>query len=111
MKTAVIGSRSLMINDLEKYLPEGTDEIISGGARGVDSSAAEFARANGIRLTEIRPNYEKYARAAPIRRNEEIADVADTVVAFWDGKSKGTLYVINYCIKKRIPLSIYYFGE
>ena len=36
MKVAVIGSRNLVVGDLSKYLPEGTDEIVSGGAKGID---------------------------------------------------------------------------
>ena len=32
MKIAVIGSRSLVVNNLEKYLPKDVDEIVSGGA-------------------------------------------------------------------------------
>ena len=43
MKTAVIGSRGIAFVDLTKYLPEGTDEIVSGGAKGVDACAAEYA--------------------------------------------------------------------
>ena len=42
MKVAVIGSRGLTVmNDLGKYLPEGTTEIVSGGARGIDTCAKE----------------------------------------------------------------------
>ena len=39
MKVAVVGSRSLSVTNLEKYLPEETTELISGGAAGVDTSA------------------------------------------------------------------------
>ena len=34
MKVAVIGSRSLTVQNLEKYLPQGVTEIVSGGAKG-----------------------------------------------------------------------------
>lgn len=62
MRVAVIGSRNLKITHLEKYLPEGTTEIISGGAKGVDQSAREYALAHGIKLTEFLPEYAKYGR-------------------------------------------------
>ena len=39
MKVAVIGSRNLVVQDLEKYLPEETTEIVSGGAKGIDTCA------------------------------------------------------------------------
>ena len=73
MKVAVVGSRNLSVRDLGDYLPSGTTEIISGGARGVDTSAREYANAHGIPLTEILPDYKKYAgRIAPLKRNIEI---------------------------------------
>lgn len=97
MKIAVIGSRGINVRDLGQYLPEGVTEIISGGARGVDTSAREYALANGIKLTEFLPDYEKYGRAAPLKRNDLIIEAADLVMAFWDGKSRGTAYVIKKC--------------
>ena len=75
------------------------DEIVSGGARGVDSCAAEYARNNGIKLTEFLPKYRLYGHAAPIIRNREIVDYADRIVVFWNGRSKGTLSVIEYAKK------------
>lgn len=100
MKVAVVGSRTIKINNLGKYLPPDTTEIISGGARGVDTSAREYALSNSLKLTEILPEYNKYGRAAPIKRNYLIVDAADMVIAFWDGKSRGTKYVIDYCERK-----------
>jgi len=97
MKVAVIGSRGLEISNLEEYLPEGVTEIISGGARGVDTLAREYAHAHGIKLTEFLPEYDKYGRAAPLKRNITIIEHADLVLAFWDGKSKGTRFVIESC--------------
>ena len=83
---------------MEKYLLDG-DEIVSGGAKGVDACAAEYAERNGLKLTVFLPKYERYGRAAPILRNREIVDYADKIIAFWDGHSKGTLSVIQYAEK------------
>ena len=84
MKIAVIGSRKLKVEDLGKYLPEGVTEIVSGGAAGIDTCAREYAVANGIKITEFLPDYARYGRGAPIRRNLQIIDHADMVLAFWD---------------------------
>ena len=100
MKIAVIGSRGLRVDDLGKYLPENTTEIVSGGAKGVDTSAKEYAEKNNIKLTEFLPEYEKYGRGAPLRRNLQIIGYADEVLAFWDGTSRGTKYVIDNCKKQ-----------
>lgn len=97
MKVAVIGSRGLAVNNLGDYLPKDTTEIISGGAKGIDACAREYANANNIKLTEILPEYEKYKRNAPLIRNIAIIESSDLVLAFWDGKSRGTKFVIDKC--------------
>ena len=69
MKVAVIGSRNLGVIGLENFLPENVTEIVSGGARGVDTCAREYAQAHGIKLTEFLPDYERYGRGAPDRKS------------------------------------------
>ncbi len=59
MRVAVIGSRGLLVDDLEDYLPEETTEIISGGARGVDASAKAYALQHGLKRTEYLPEYAR----------------------------------------------------
>lgn len=44
MKVAVIGSRNLTVNNLEKYLPQDVTEIVSGGERGIDTCAKIYAK-------------------------------------------------------------------
>lgn len=105
MKIAVIGSRSILTADLDTYISDG-DEIVSGGAVGIDSCAAEYAKKNGISLKVFIPEYEKYGRGAPIVRNKQIVDYADKILAFWDGKSRGTLSVIKYAEKVGKPCEI-----
>ena len=95
MKVAVIGSRNLTVEDLGEYLPKGTTEIVSGGAKGIDACAREYALANGIKLTEFLPDYARYKRGAPLKRNEQIIAYADCILAFWNGSSKGTKFVID----------------
>lgn len=107
MRIAVVGSRGLSVPDLGGYLPDGTTEIVSGGARGVDTSAREYALANGINLTEFLPEYDRYGRSAPIKRNVTIIENADQVYAFWDGQSRGTRFVIEECRKRGIPVRIF----
>lgn len=106
MKVAVIGSRGLRVDNLEKYLPKETTEIVSGGAVGIDTCAKEYAIKNNIKLTEFLPEYEKYGRSASLKRNLLIIDYADYVLAFWDGKSHGTKYVIDNCKKKNKPVRV-----
>lgn len=96
----------MKIANIEQYLPKECTEIVSGGAKGIDTCVADYAKRKGVPLTEILPRYERYGRAAPIKRNKEIVDCSDEVVAFWDGKSRGTAFVIAYCKKKEKPCSV-----
>ena len=108
MKVAVIGSRGLtVIRDLGQYLPEGTTEIVSGGAKGIDTCARAYALDHGFKFTEFLPNYELYGRAAPLRRNDEIIAYADIVLAFWDRQSHGTAYVIKKCRALQKPCRVF----
>ena len=105
MKIAIIGSRSITNIDFDKYIHD-CSEIVSGGALGVDSQAAIYAQERGIKLTVFLPEYERYSRAAPIKRNQKIVDYADKIIAFWNGHSKGTLSVIKYAQKIGKPCEI-----
>lgn len=107
MKVAVVGSRNLTINNLGDYLPEDTTEIISGGARGIDRCARAYAKSHNIKLTEFLPEYERYGRSAPLKRNLLIIRYADMVLAFWDGKSHGTRFVIENCKKENVPIKVF----
>lgn len=107
MRVAVIGSRDLTVANLGEYLPRGVTEIVSGGARGIDTSAREYAHAHGLPCVEFLPEYAKYGRAAPLKRNLQIIEYADCVLAFWDGKSKGTAYVLRQCRKMNVPCKVF----
>ena len=106
MKIAFIGSRNLNIKNIEDYLSQ-CDEIVTGGAVGIDSCVKEYAKRKGIKLTEFLPEYNIYGRIAPIIRNKKIVDYADKVIAIWDGNSKGTLSVIKYAQKTEKACKIF----
>ena len=106
MKIAIIGSTTLKIDDIEKYIPEEVTEIVSGGAKGVDLYAKEYAIKRGLKFSEFLPEYEKYKRGAPLKRNLKIIDYVDKVIAFWDGKSRGTKFVIDNCRKKNKEIEV-----
>ena len=96
IKVAVIGSRSIKNINISKHIPFGVDAIISGGAIGVDALSEEYADKNNIKKIIIKPDYKKYKKSAPIIRNQKIVDLADLIIAFWDGKSRGTKFTVDY---------------
>lgn len=111
MKTAIIGSRTLQIENFWEYLPRETTEIISGGANGIDRCAKVFAEKNQIKITEFLSEYRRYGRGAPLKRNLHIIAHADLVLAFWDGKSRGTADVIEQYKRQQKPIRVYILPE
>ena len=109
MKVAIIGSRNLSSSEYDKLwkvIPSGCSEIISGGSDGADTFAEKFANKNNIPARYFVPEYEKFGKYSPLRRNDQIIESADYVVALWDGKSRGTAYVIHSCIIIGKPVKI-----
>ena len=106
MKIAIVGSRSLVMEDFTPYLPADVTEIVSGGAKGIDRCAAAYAKAHGLTLTEFKPDYARFGRGAPLKRNLEIVEYADFVLIFWDGASRGSRFVLDVCEKSRKPYRV-----
>lgn len=102
MKLAIVGSRTFTdYNKMKKEILkavniEDVELIVSGGAQGTDALAERFAEEYNIPTNIIYPNWI-IGRQAGIMRNARIVDESDRVIAFWDGKSRGTKFTINYC--------------
>ena len=94
MKAAIAGSRGITdasaLADLLEPYRDQIAEVITGGAKGVDTLADSWAKQHGKRLTVIRPDYARHGRAAPLIRNRQIVREADEVFILWDGCSRGT---------------------
>lgn len=76
----------------EKY----TLIFVSGGCSGADLIGERYAAENGFKVEKYPAEWNKYGRAAGPKRNEQMAQVADYVICFWDGKSRGTKSMIIY---------------
>ena len=96
MKLLITGSRRATAQDyaglaaaIQKYAP-GATTILHGGAQGADQLAEQYAQAHGLPTVVIRPDYEQWpAKVAPLKRNHELVDLADGVIALYKGKRKG----------------------
>lgn len=113
LSLAIIGSRTfknywyakkriLEILDSENIEPS---RIISGGADGSDKIAEMFADEYGFGIDVIVPDWS-IGKYAGLKRNTEIVEKSDCVIAFWDFKSRGTLDSINKAKKLNKPLYI-----
>lgn len=112
-KIAVIGSRSFLDFELftakiEYLIQDIKEEIefVSGGAKGADSLCKRYCEENNYKIIEFLPEYDKYPpKVAPLKRNHQIVDYADMLIAFTTGSS-GTAYTIKLAEKKEIPIRI-----
>ena len=92
MKVAVIGSRGFNDYELVKTTLSSLNItlLVSGGAKGADSLGERYAKENNINTLIFKPDWEKHGKAAGMIRNTDIVNNAETIIAFWDGESKGT---------------------
>lgn len=127
MKTIIAGSRNARkweVDDAmeayKKHVTNDITEVVCGGAPGADWWGGLWARRNGIPVhdmpadwkNESSPTFNKrlgYDPAAGPRRNAKMADYAEALVAVWDGKSSGTLNMIQEAEKRGLPVFIHRF--
>ncbi|MBO5213703.1 MAG: hypothetical protein J6B86_02905 [Clostridia bacterium] len=106
MKLLIAGSRTIKDFNLSEFVPKETELIISGGASGIDSLAESFADQQRISKLILRPKYDQYGRSAPLKRNEQMVNLADEILVIWDGQSRGAKYTIDYVKKMKKPITI-----
>ena len=100
-KVIVAGGRDFSDYDLLKskldnlLVDRDPVEIVSGTARGADKLGEFYAKRTQLAVALFPANWDLYGKSAGYRRNEEMAEYADALVAFWDGKSRGTMHMIN----------------
>ena len=124
MKLAIIGGRDFTdFNKAEQVFWEyycfyddetgkpyaHIDEIISGGAKGADLIAKRLATKYKVKYTEFPADWDKYGKFAGFKRNIQIVDSSDMVLAFWDGTSKGTAHSLSLAKQaKKNTIIVYY---
>ena len=100
-------NRSAMFPILSKHISNMCDMIISGDARGADALGAEWATHFQIPIQHFPAQWDKYGKSAGFIRNAEMGEEADALIAFWDGKSKGTAHMIKTMKIQKKPYWIY----
>lgn len=111
MKTIIAGSRTITDMEILKEAIQNSGfnitEVVSGHANGVDKLGEQWAKENIIPLVIVPAQWEKFGKSAGYRRNIEMAEHADALIALWDGKSRGTKHMIDIAKNKR--LQVYYY--
>ena len=115
-KVVIAGTRTF--NDYEalaayadKMLSRTTDEIeiVSGGASGADALGERYAKERGYKLKRFPADWDKHGKAAGPIRNAQMADYADALIAFWDGKSRGTKSMIDLAASRGLRIKIMHY--
>jgi hypothetical protein len=99
---AVIGSRTFenyrkMETVLDSLIEErGLSDItiVSGGARGADTLAERYAKNRGFSLIVKYADWD-LGKHAGYLRNQEMAEIADIIIGFHQGNSKGTQHMLK----------------
>lgn len=120
MIVAIVGSRDFpKLTRVDQRIAQLRDfqascdipvKIISGGARGIDSRARVVCRDYGYiaDFEEFPADWESDGKAAGYKRNERLIEMADLVIAFWDGESKGTKHTIDLALKHKKHLEVHF---
>lgn len=101
MKVIIAGGREFNNYELLKkkcdkiLINQNEIEIVSGTARGADKLGERYATEKNYSLKKFPANWDLYKKSAGYKRNEEMAQYADALIAFWNQKSKGTKHMKN----------------
>lgn len=80
--------------------------IVSGVAPGADSLGEKYAKLRGYTIVQFPADWDRYGKSAGYRRNSEMAEYGDALIAFWDGKSKGTEHMINLAKARELKIRV-----
>jgi hypothetical protein len=110
LRTIIAGSRSItslrIVAEAIKESGFKITQVVSGGARGVDSLGEEWAKIWNIPVVRFIPDWGKHGKRAGYLRNSDMANYADALIAIWDGKSRGTKHMIDLAKAKGIKVYI-----
>lgn len=110
LKIGIVGTRKPKIT-FEKFSQIIDDykpiHIVSGGAKGIDTFAENYAKLNNIPFTIFPPEYNKYGRIATFVRNQQIVDASDMIIAFTSKDSKGTIDTIRRTKRSNKSLKVH----
>ena len=96
------------MDDLLNYKKDGIT-VVCGEARGADSLGRRYAEERGYQIASFPADWSKYHKQAGYIRNVEMANNADALAAFWDGKSRGTKHMIETARKFGLQVKIIHY--
>jgi len=80
--------------------------FVLGGCKGADLLGERYAIENDWKIEKYPADWKKYGKGAGPKRNQQMAEVGDYIICFWDGKSKGTKSIIDFATQMGKPIKI-----
>ena len=120
MKVIVAGGRDFndedfMIESINSLIDTGVIPepftLICGMARGADLLAHSILSDNNFPIEEYPADWNKYGKRAGFIRNEQMGDIADAAIIFWDEVSRGTRHMKEYMQILGKPVYVFYYGD
>jgi hypothetical protein len=113
MRTIIAGSRSFNDWNKMKEVMQSIEcgSVICGGANGADLLGKMWAIEHGVPVIDMPADWKKYGKSAGMIRNRDMANIADQLVAFWDGISPGTRNMIDTMKRMGKPITVIIWKE
>ncbi len=99
-------NEGLLATSCNRLLIGSDFEIVSGTARGADRLGEFYAIDRNFPIQRFPADWDKYGKSAGYRRNSEMADYADMLIAFWNGQSRGTKHMIDIATEKGLIVHV-----
>ena len=112
MKVIIAGGRdfydyTLLKRKCDELLKDVSDiEIVSGAANGADRLGERYAKEKGYPVKQFPADWKRFGNSAGIKRNAEMANYGEMLIAFWDGKSRGTKNMIDVATTKNFRVEV-----
>ena len=120
MNIGIVGSRNFnnydmlkaaVLKVLEEWIikVQDVENIVSGGANGVDKLVEKFSdefKINKILFPVTKEEWNTYGKAAGPRRNIKIVNASTHLISFPSRNGSGTQSTISLAEKKGIPVKI-----
>lgn len=113
MKVIIAGSRdiNMSIKKLQEVIDESgftITEVVSGGSGMIDKLGEEWGLSNCVPVSRFTAAWQTYGASAGPRRNKQMAEYADALIAVWDDQSRGTKNMIDLARQRSLKIFVYH---
>ena len=115
MKIIIAGGRDFkdynhLCRICDDILPQFEDvSLVSGKCDGADALGERYAKEHGYKVDKFPANWDLHGKSAGYRRNKQMAEYADGLIAFFNHKSSGTKNMIKEANLEELMIVVSYY--